>query len=41
VTHYYIGNDPKLWRTDVQRFRRIHYAELYPGIDVLFYLEGD
>ena len=41
VTHYYIGNDPKLWRTDVQRFRRIHYAELYPGIDVLFYLEGE
>ena len=41
VTHYYIGNDPKLWRTDVQRFRRIHYAELYPGIDVLFYLKGE
>ena len=41
VTHYYIGNDPKLWRTDVQRFRRIHYAELYPGIDVLFYPEGE
>ena len=37
VIHYYIGNDPSLWRTNVQRFRRVRYRELYPGIGLLFY----
>jgi beta-propeller repeat-containing protein len=41
VTHYYTGDDPKLWRTDVHRFRRIRYPDLYPGVAVLFYLERD
>ncbi|HEY2169077.1 MAG TPA: hypothetical protein VGJ30_05585, partial [Candidatus Angelobacter sp.] len=37
VTHYYIGNDPSQWRTNVQRFRQIRYGDVYPGIDLLFY----
>ena len=39
VVHYYIGNDPKLWRTDVHRFQRVRYRDLYPGTAVLFYGE--
>ncbi len=39
VIHYYIGNDPRLWRTDVRRFHRLRYRELYPGTDLLFYCE--
>src|SRR4029077_15698988 len=39
VIHYYIGNDPSQWRTDVQRFRRIRYRDLYPGIGLIFYCD--
>ena len=39
VIHYYLGDDPKLWRTDVQRFHRIRYADVYPGIGLVFYCE--
>jgi hypothetical protein len=37
VTHYYVGSDPRQWRTDVRRFRNLRYPDLYPGIDLLFY----
>src|SRR5215470_10322566 len=37
VTHYYLGNDPSQWRTDVHRFRKVRYREIYPGTGVVFY----
>src|ERR1051326_2709050 len=37
VTHYYLGNDPSQWRTDVHRFRKVRYREIYPGVGVVFY----
>ena len=37
VMNYYTGNDPKQWRTDVHRFRRLRYRELYHGIDLVFH----
>ncbi|MGC2697433.1 MAG: hypothetical protein WA738_16725 [Candidatus Angelobacter sp.] len=39
VTHYYIGDNSREWRTDVRRFGRVRYPEVYPGIGVMFYGE--
>lgn len=40
--HYFIGNDPSKWHTDVPTFGRIRYRQLYPGVDLVFYgREGD
>ena len=36
-THYFLGNDPKAWRTNVRHFRRVRYDEVYPGIDLDYY----
>src|SRR6266550_88265 len=36
-TSYFIGNDPKKWRTDVPSYARVNYADIYPGVDLVFY----
>lgn len=36
-THYYKGNDPAKWQTNVPNFAKVRYANLYPGIDAVFY----
>ncbi len=36
-TNYFTGNDPSQWRTDVPTFAGVRYAEVYPGIDVVYY----
>jgi len=38
--NYFIGNDPKKWRTDVRTFSRVKYTGLYPGVDLIFYGNG-
>src|SRR2546426_6946591 len=35
--HYFIGSDPRKWRTDATTFSRVHYRSLYPGTDLIFY----
>jgi hypothetical protein len=35
--NYFIGNNPKKWRTDVSQFARVKYEQVYPGIDMVFY----
>jgi hypothetical protein len=35
--HYFGGNDPARWVTDVPTFARVRYHEVYPGIDVIYY----
>ncbi|HEX7297088.1 MAG TPA: SBBP repeat-containing protein, partial [Pyrinomonadaceae bacterium] len=37
TTNYYIGDDPKKWRTNVPSFSRVRYKELYDGIDMVNY----
>src|SRR5260370_38524387 len=37
ISNYYLGNDPKKWRTDVPHFARVRYHEVYPGIDIEYY----
>ena len=36
-TNYFIGNDPKKWRTDVASYGQVKYSGVYPGVDVVFY----
>lgn len=36
-TDYFIGRNPKNWRTGVPSFRRVRYRDVYPGTDLVFY----
>lgn len=35
--NYFIGNDPKKWRTDIPTYQRVKYQDVYPGIDLVYY----
>src|SRR6266480_753734 len=35
--NYFIGNDPAKWRTNVPTYAKVHYREVYPGIDLVYY----
>jgi Beta-propeller repeat len=35
--NYFIGNDPKKWRTDVPIYAKARYADVYPGVDLIYY----
>ncbi|HEX8336704.1 MAG TPA: hypothetical protein VF621_08235, partial [Pyrinomonadaceae bacterium] len=35
--NYFVGDDPSQWRTEVATFGRVRYAEVYPGVDVVYY----
>jgi len=37
VSNYFVGNDPKKWRTNVESYAKVKYENLYPGIDLLYY----
>ena len=36
-TNYFKGNDPQVWQTDVSRYERVRYTEVYPGVDIIYY----
>ena len=36
-SNYLIGNDPHKWHTGIPQFAGVHYASVYPGIDLVFY----
>ncbi len=36
-SNYFIGNDPRRWRTDIPNYSRVRYRNVYPGIDVVYY----
>jgi len=36
-SNYFIGNDPSKWHRDIAQFARVRYANVYPGIDLIFY----
>jgi len=36
-THYFLGNDPKKWRTNISTYQKVRYEEVYPGIDLVYY----
>lgn len=37
VVSYFIGNDPKNWRTGIPTYGKVEYAQIYPGVDLIFY----
>lgn len=36
-TNYFIGNDPKKWRTNVPTYAKVKYSGVYPGVDLVYY----
>ncbi len=36
-SNYFVGNDPKHWHTEVPRFARVEYQDIYPGVNLVFY----
>ena len=37
VSNYFMGKDPKTWRTNVPRYKDVRVRGLYDGIDLLYY----
>jgi len=35
--NYFIGNDPKQWRTNVPTYERVKYQSVYPGVNLIYY----
>jgi len=36
-SNYFIGNDPKQWRTGVPNYKKVRYEGVYPGVDLVYY----
>jgi uncharacterized repeat protein (TIGR01451 family) len=36
-SHYIIGRDPRNWHTQVPRYARVKYEDVYPGVDLVYY----
>jgi len=36
-SHYFRGNDPARWFTDVPMYSRVRYRDVYAGIDMVYY----
>ncbi len=34
--NYFIGNNPKLWHTDVPTYSRVKYKDVYPGVNMIY-----
>jgi len=37
VVSYFIGNDPKKWHAGIPTYGKVRYAQVYPGVDLVFY----
>ena len=37
VSNYYLGDDPSQFRANVPHFAKVQYAQVYPGIDLVYY----
>src|SRR5438270_715493 len=35
--NYFIGKNPETWRTNVPTYAKVHYQNVYPGIDLVYY----
>jgi len=35
--NYFLGNDPKKWRTNVPTYAKVRYHDVYPGVDLEYY----
>jgi len=37
TSNYFIGNDPKKWRTHIPNYAQVQYKNVYPGVDLVYY----
>ena len=37
TTNYFIGRDPRKWKTNVPNYAKVKYSGVYPGVDLVFY----
>src|SRR5258706_9365591 len=35
--NYFIGKDPSKWRRNVPTYAKVHYRDVYPGVDLVYY----
>src|SRR5215212_4061422 len=40
-TNYFIGNDPRKWKTNIPNYAKVKYSGVYPGVDLVFYGNQD
>ena len=38
--NYFIGNDPSAWASECKSYQSVTYQDIYPGIDLRYYIEG-
>ena len=36
-SHYFLGNNPGAWRTNVPHYAKVGYQGVYPGVDLVYY----
>ncbi len=36
-SNYFIGNDPKKWRSNVPTYAKVRYERIYSGVDLVYY----
>ncbi|HEY0174282.1 MAG TPA: SBBP repeat-containing protein [Pyrinomonadaceae bacterium] len=36
-SNYFVGRDARAWRTNVPAYARVRYAEVYKGVDLIYY----
>lgn len=36
-SNYFIGDDPKQWRTNVANYAKVRYQDVYPGVDLVYH----
>jgi hypothetical protein len=36
-SNYFLGSDPKKWRTGVSNYAKVQYRNVYPGVDLVYY----
>src|ERR1039457_2254904 len=37
VVSYFVGNDPKNWRSGIPTYGKVNYPQIYPGVNLVFY----
>lgn len=35
--NYFLGNDPRQWKTDVPTYGKVKYEGVYRGVDLVYY----